>query len=71
MGISTFTGNPVGNLNVMKSRSFEKCLKGAIISKTFRSISTDRGKSELCFERFIFKVALLLYAIGKLNLPSL
>lgn len=48
MGISTFTGKPDGSLKFMKSRSFEKCLNGAITSSTLSSISTERGKSELC-----------------------
>lgn len=47
IGISTLTGKPLGSLKVIKSRSFEKCLNGAITSNTFRSISTESGKSEL------------------------
>lgn len=48
IGISIFTGNPLGSFNVTNSRSFVKCLNGAITSSTFNSISTVNGNSLLC-----------------------
>lgn len=48
IGMSIFTGKPLGNFNVTNSRSFVKCLNGAITSKTFNNISTVNGKSLLC-----------------------
>lgn len=39
-------GNPfLGNLSDMKSLNFEKCLSGAITSKTFSKVSRLKGKS--------------------------
>lgn len=50
IGMSIFTGNPLGSFIVTNSRSLVKCLNGAITSNTFKSISTFSGNSLLCNE---------------------
>lgn len=52
IGISIFTGKPLGSFRVTNSRNLLKCLNGAITSRTFSSISTVSGKSLLCNKKW-------------------
>ena len=53
-----FTGKPGGSFIRTNSLSLLKCLKGAMTSNTFSSISTDNGKSGLCKQQTIINITI-------------